>query len=206
MPTSIGDQVRLHSERLALTSGEGYRLVRKTSVWSVDQPKMVTGEFANKRDRLSKMLTRTSRDLNVNTNTPQGYQSITNYSEGPLNFSGDTLPGDVGPVDFDFFIDDEASILAAQLNFMITPFRSTVRLNGALSTYNPYEDSNPPGAMTVTIDGITIEAGLSVPFDGTHKIDLMRTSMLPGWHRITFSTASGKGSVTPSVIVKTLHF
>jgi hypothetical protein len=205
MPTAIGDQVRLHSPDLGLTTGESYRLVRKTTIWSVDQPKIVTGEFANKRDRLSKLLTRASRDLNVNTNTSQGYQSITHYGGAPLNFSGDALPGSVGPVDFDFFIDDEASILSAELNFIITPFRSDIRLNGALSTYNPYEDSNAPGAMTIIIDGITLASALDVPFDGTHKIDLLGYMATPGWHRIIFSTASGKGCVTPSVIVKTLH-
>ena len=209
MSTEVGDEARLYSERLRLTTGDRYRLLRKTTKYAPDRPKEVTGEFANKRDRISELLTRATRDLSVTTSTPQGYRNTTQYGGNAENFKAETSGSTFRSAEVQFYIDDEAIILDVQLHFVITGYRAYVRL-GVTDIYDIVQDTNPPGPVSVKLDDVDINALINGPFTIT-ELGERRTASLtgllknPGWHTLRFETTSGKGRVTPYVLVRSLQ-
>lgn len=205
MGTEIGDEVRLYSPRLRLTTGDRYRLLRKTTTYTPERPKEVVGEFANKRDRLSKLLTRATRDLSVVTNTPQGYRSVSQYGGSPENFAAESAGSTFRSADVNFHIGDESAILDAKLNFIITGYRADIRL-GVADIYDIVTGNDPPGPITVKMDGAIIYGPEQIGLGEKRYMSLTDSLSNPGWHTLNFSTTSGKARVTPYILVYTLQF
>ena len=72
-------------------------------------------------------------------------------------------------------------------------------------TYDIFEEGTLPGAVSVLLDGVNIDGVIGGPFSGdTVEVGLDGVLTTPGWHTLRFEAASGKGRITPYVIVKSL--
>lgn len=307
----IGDLIRLYAPRTGL-SGDKYRVYRKTTQQK-DGGKSITLEVANRRDPLSNLITRASRDLSLTTNTPQGFKNVTQYGGNAENFVAETGGSTFRSAEIDFYVDDEAIILDAKLRMKIgkyrtyerdtvsgggsttesgggstsgsssistsetndgehshtwarwnsdTPMTGTVRryesgdntagtgmnletnagsgnslgtsTNGGIHDhgmahthttpnhshntpnhthtpdYDIFEEGALPGAVSVLFDGTNIDSLVGGPFtattgDTTFDVSLTGVVTSPGWHTLRFEAASGKGRITPYVLVKSLQ-
>ena len=77
-------------------------------------------------------------------------------------------------------------------------------------TYDIFEEGSLPGAVSVVVDGVNVDSVIGGPFTasaGADTFDVALTGVItqPGWHTIRFEAASGKGRITPYVIVKSLQ-
>lgn len=202
----VGDTVRVWSPKYNL-NGDTYRVFEKQS-GGTNSP--VTVKLANKRDRLSELITRTARNLSVQSNTPQGYLSTSQYGGAPLNLTG-TVPNST-----DFYIDDSASVISAKIRISIVQFEAYVdSTQGAAAVAGHTHAMNytiikqaAPTAVTVVLDGVNINNILDGPLgSGQHDGDLTNVLQIPGWHTLSFTTSPGTHArVIPYVLVKTLHY
>jgi hypothetical protein len=162
----------------------------------------VTGEFANKKDRLSKLLTRATRDLSAVTDTPQGYRTTLQIGGCPIVYAAEQSSSTYRSAALEFYVDDSLSIISADLNYKITGYRDTVRNDQGV--YDIFYDANLSGPITVTLDGYTIDLLSSFALGAVHEVALLNP-LQAGWHTLKFSTSSGRGTVHPTVIIRSLQ-
>lgn len=123
---STSDLIRLYTPRLGLGAGDRYRIFSKNTSWTAEG-KHVALRVANKRDRLSDLLTRATRDLSVTTDTPQGFKNVTQYGGNAENFVAETGGSTFRSAEIDFYIDEDSVILDAKLRMRIGKYRSYER-------------------------------------------------------------------------------
>lgn len=166
----VGDTARLYAPDVNLT-GDTYRLVGRERTWD-ENGLSVAGTFANKRDKLSDMLTRATRDLSLTTNTPQGYKAVTQYGGNSENFVAETGGSSFRSAELDFLIDEESIILEAKLRF-------------AIGLYRSYQRDTTSGGGSTSGDG-----GSSAPTSGPSSASSAQATS----HHHAFAADIGAGS------------